>query len=473
MHKPGFAEFTALHTLPGMRVEVDEARSWFARTHQVFDIIQMSLIDTWAATGAGAFTLSENGLYTVEAWQIFMRHLSEHGVFTVSRWYAPGEVNETGRMVSLAVAALFQMGQPDPRRHIFLAASTRIATLVISRTPFSPSAVDRLNDTARRLEYTVLISPTMDPHSHILSRIIRAPHIAALYEYTSELPLDLTPATDERPFFFNQLPLSRPLHALVAGPMWKAYGPSAGVSAGNIRATATLIMLIVISCLLVVATIVIPLRPAISDVGPALVVAGTIYFALIGIGFMSIEIGLVQRMSVFLGHPIYSLSIVLFSLILATGVGSIASDRLRLNTATRLVVWSLVTGGYFLILPIYLAKVTLAFDGSSLLIRALLSVLLIAPGALFMGWGFPTGMQLISLVDRKPTPWFWGINGGCGVLASGVAVAMSIAFGISVTISIGGLCYLLLTPVALVMTIGRHGRGRPGIVRSSPETIPP
>ena len=95
-----YADYTSLGGLPGVHFVVDEARSWFARTDQSFDFIQMSLIDTWAATGAGAYTLTENGLYTVECWKILLSRLTPRGVFTASRWYAPGEVNETGRMLS-------------------------------------------------------------------------------------------------------------------------------------------------------------------------------------------------------------------------------------------------------------------------------------------------------------------------------------------------------------------------------------
>ncbi|MBV9064513.1 MAG: hypothetical protein JO004_01945, partial [Methylobacteriaceae bacterium] len=116
-----YADYTAISKYPGVEFAVDEARSWFARTDRSFDVIQMSLIDTWAATGAGAYTLTENGLYTVEAWQIFLRRLNPNGVFTVSRWYAPGEVNETGRMVALATATLLDLGVKDPRSHLFLA----------------------------------------------------------------------------------------------------------------------------------------------------------------------------------------------------------------------------------------------------------------------------------------------------------------------------------------------------------------
>jgi hypothetical protein len=450
-NKSGFADFVGLQSMPGMRIEVDEARSWFTRTEQTFDIIQMSLIDTWAATGAGAFTLSENGLYTIEAWQIFLRHLSQDGVFTVSRWYSPGEVNETGRMVSLAMASLFRMGVTDPRRHIFLVSLRNIATLIVSRSPLSDASINRLTQVANGLGYNRLITPSNEPASATLRNIVNAGDLVALRKYTRTLALDLTPATDNRPFFFNQLPLSRVANVTNLAGL-RAVLTGGGVAAGNLSATLTLCMLFVLSLALVVVTIVIPLRPAVRDVGWRLAIGGTLYFILIGVGFMSIEIGLLQRLSIFLGHPIYSLSVVLFSIILAAGVGSILSEHYSLGTSTRrLVTWSVLTAAYFVSLPLYLSPITLVFAGEPLIIRVTLSVLIITPGALLMGWGFPTGMRLVAHVDRRPTPWFWGINGAAGVLASTMAVATSIAFGIGVTISLGGLCYLLLVVPALLI----------------------
>src|SRR5262249_49153556 len=150
--------------------------------------------------------------------------------------------------------------------------------------------------------------------------------------------------------------------------------------------------------------------------GKRLAVGGTLYFMLIGVGFMTIEIALLQRMSVFLGHPVYSLSIVLFSIILSTGLGSVISNTFPLNTSGKLVLWAVLTGVYFLLLPLMLPGITIAFDGATLPIRALWAVLVIAPGGMLMGWGFPTGMRLVTRVDAKPTPWFWGVNGASGVL---------------------------------------------------------
>ena len=293
-----FSDYTAIATLDGVKFEVDEARSWFARTPRFFDVIQMSLIDTWAATGAGAFTLTENGLYTVEAWQRFLGRLNPGGLFTVSRWYAPGEVNETGRLVSLAVATLLAGGAAEPRRHLFLAAAGDVATLIMTKSPLSPAALGALKDAAKANEFTVLLSPDMAAPSAVLEKIVSATDPRRLDQATTGFYLDLTPPTDARPFFFNQLGF-----ATLFDPDLFSHFTHTGVIAGNLIATLTLAMLVLISVALVAVTIIVPLRPTVREAGWQLAVGGTVYFALIGSGFMMVEIALLQRMSVFLGHP--------------------------------------------------------------------------------------------------------------------------------------------------------------------------
>lgn len=455
MTAPGFSDYSKVGTLSGLHLYVDEGRSWFTRSKDKFDIIEMSLADTWAATGAGALTLSENGLYTTDAWRIFLDHLTDKGVFTVSRWYAPDNVNETGRMVSLAVAALFDIGALDPRQHIFLAASGNIATLIVARSALVADDVALLDSVADKMQFRILLSPDRPPASPVLGNIVASGSLAALQDYTSGLPLDLTPATDERPFFFNEVPLYSPWRTIEL----VLQNRSMGVDTGNIAATATLVELFVMSVLLVLSTIVFPLRPAFGVVERRLVVSGSLYFILIGTGFMCAEIGLLQRMSVFLGHPIYSLTIVLFSLIAATGLGSLVSDRLPLATRGRFVGWALITAAYLMALPLWVAPLLHEFGSAGLALRAAISVLAIAPAGLLMGFGFPTGMRFVASIDRAPTPWFWGINGAAGVLGSSLAVVLSIAFGIYVTMFASALCYALLIPAGVA--IGFAGKTAP------------
>jgi uncharacterized membrane protein YhdT len=441
-----YTDYNALSRVPGVSFEIDEARSWLARTPRSFDVIQMSLIDTWAATGAGAFTLSENGLYTIEAWSRFLQRLTPQGVFTVSRWYAPGDVNETGRMVSLAIATLLKGGATAPRQHLFVASAGKIATLVMAKSPLSPAALTALTGTVERLGFTVLLSPDRPAPSPILERIVSAPDRPALDAATNGFYLDLTPPSDARPFFFNQLKIGR-LFAVSVFSNWQ----HGGVFGGNLTATATLAMLILISVLLVALTIILPLRSTVREAGWRLAGAGTVYFALIGVGFMMAEIALLQRMSVFLGHPVYALSVVLFSLILSTGLGSFLSQALPLNTGGRLIGWSVASAAYLASLPFWLPGLLYDLDSASLMLRAGFCVLVLAPAGLMMGFGFPTGMRLVSAISTRPTPWFWGINGAAGVLAASVAVLTSITFGIDTTLTIGALCYLLVALPGLAL----------------------
>jgi hypothetical protein len=183
-----------------------------------------------------------------------------------------------------------------------------------------------------------------------------------------------------------------------------------------------------------------------------LALLGSGYFLLIGLGFMFAEIGLIQRISVFLGHPVYALSIGLFSIILSTGLGSLLSERLKPTRPGHFMFWLGLLAAYLLFLPLWLPDLLLSPLGAATLPwRALASVAVIFPAGLLMGFGFPTGMRLISRLDARLTPWLWGVNGASGVLAAGIAVACSIGFSIDVTIRVGGACYAILLLFALLL----------------------
>jgi hypothetical protein len=167
---------------------------------------------------------------------------------------------------------------------------------------------------------------------------------------------------------------------------------------------------------------------------------------------MAMEIAMLQRMSIFLGHPIYSLSIVLFAIIFTTGLGSLLSDRFRLKDGFAFAAWSGLTGSYLLFSVTWMPPLLANLEGEALVVRALVCVGFIAPAGVLMGYGFPTGMRLISAVNPKPTPWFWGINGAAGVLAASFAILCSLTFGIGANLMVAALCYWLLIPAA--WTIG-------------------
>jgi hypothetical protein len=142
------------------------------------------------------------------------------------------------------------------------------------------------------------------------------------------------------------------------------------------------------------------------------------------------------------------LSIVLFSLILTLGIGSWLSERIPFRGSKGFIAWAATTFAYLALIPFWSPTMLQQLQGGGIGIRAALAVGIIAPAGLLMGFGFPVGMRLVRAIDPTPTPWFWGINGAAGVLASVLAVALSIAFGISTALMLGATCYLLLIPAA-------------------------
>ena len=449
-------DYNRVASLPGVRLIVDEGRSWFARSNEHFDVIQMSMVDTWAATGAGAFSLSENGLYTVEGWRIFFQHLTPTGVFTVSRWYSPSNIDETGRMMSVAVAALLAEGIAEPRDHLFLAATDNIATLIVSHAPFTTVELASLTATTNKLKFTVVASPQALAASRALTEILTARTPETLARLGTEYDLDLSPAYDDRPFFFEQARLS-------PQALSNAMKSGAGVIHGNLKALSTLALITVLSIVLVFITILIPSLPSIRQTDPRIAIFGSAYFLLIGLGFMFVEIGLIQRISVYLGHPVYGLSIGLFGIIISTGIGSLLSGRVSLMRGERLLAWATVLSMFVAALPYWFPLLVEAFESAALPMRAAVSFSAIVPSGVLMGFGFPTGMQIVNGIDRRPTPWFWAVNGAAGVLASGIAVMVSIEFSISTTLWCGAVCYLLLGPVAVLLS--GLGRARQPTVR--------
>lgn len=441
-----FRGFAGLAGRDDVRFVVDEARSYLSASNERYSVLQMSLIDTWAATGAGAFSLSENGLYTVEAWQTFLSRLDDDGIFTVSRWYNEKNLGETGRMLSLAVASLLREGAVDPSRHIALITGKRIATLLICKRPFTAAEIEKLRFVSGELWFTPSVLPGTAPANPVLAGIMGARSADALRAAIAGQELNYTPPTDDQPYFFNMLKLSQ------MGPgFFLRSVDETGVLAGNVTATLVLVALIGVLFILAVFTILVPvmlppryLRAPKSSAPPASIWPGAFYFSLIGAGFMFVEIGLIQRFTIYLSHPVYTLGILLFSIILSTGIGSFLSEFVPVNRRRG-----------FMALPLLMALAVLAAQAllPELISRTItwpiqakipVAIVVLFPLGLLMGFFFPVGMRLAQAGPADHTPWFWGLNGIFGVLSSSLAVFCSIYVGITASFYIGAACYLLL-----------------------------
>jgi hypothetical protein len=408
---------------PGVRLVHDEARSYLTRTTDRFDVLQMSLIDTWAATGAGAFTLTENGLYTREGWRVFLDALTPTGVFSVSRWFQAEIGSESTRLLALGVASLIDRGIAAPRQHLLLVTREHVATLLVSPSPFTTDDAAEVRRVAAAHGFTIRIAPWDTPaENDPLAQIADATTLDTLTAAVRDPDFDYTPPTDARPFFFNML---KPW-AVIAGRT-----AARGVSSGNLLATRTLITLAVVATTMVGAIVLWPLlalgRP---DLSPPIFRAALAYFAAIGLGFMFFQIAMLQRLSVYLGHPTYTFSIILFLMILAAGAGSALSERLdpaRSPLAFRvpLAIAAAMLIELALLQPIVDATIGWPLSGRSAVVGALL-----VPVAIGLGCCFPIGMRLLGRHSDRVAAWMWGVNGACGVLASILAVMISMWIGI-------------------------------------------
>ena len=433
-----FGDFTGhLDRDPRVRFVNDEARSFIARTPERFDIIQASLIDTWAATASGAFVFTENGLYTIEAWDLFLQRLTPDGLLTFSRWYYRERPAEIYRMTGLAAVALARAGVADPTRHIALVrrmhgekmdAPAGIGTIVVSRRPLSDVQIRTVRDVAARMRFEVMLVPGEPAVDPMLRLIASGKSLNSLF---ARYPLDITPPTDDKPFFFHMLRLRDRL----TGNRWDV-----GVGTFNIRAVYLLGTLSGVVVVLTVLCIIGPLAfrsdvAALKSSWPLLV-----FFAAIGLGFMFIEISQMQRLIIFLGHPVYGLSVLLFSLLLSSGVGSLLSPR----TAETYGSWRLIALlGVLLVFGILSPAVTHNWSGATTPVRIALSVGMLLPLGLFMGSAFPLGMRVAAARAPGLTAWLWGVNGALSVCASVFAVVISLTNGIAATFWTGFACYVV------------------------------
>jgi len=461
LHRRRLRTYSGLAQTPGVELVSDEARSYLSRDPRRYAMIVMSLIDTWAATGAGAYALSENGLYTVEAWRLFLSRLQPGGVFSVSRWYIEELPGETARMLCLAFEALAREGAVDPRRHLALVVAERVATLVVARDPLSAEDVTRLLAESRHRGFRLAAAPDRVPQHPLLAAIWRAASSRERARVASTQQLNLTAATDDRPFFFNTLKLAT----------WLGRGnvDKLDPATGNLHATATLVCGIAVALLLTLLTVAVPLwkrRQEIRSLPRRPVLSAAVYFALIGVGFMYVEMGLLSRLNVFLGHPILGLAVLLGGLIAFTGLGSFLSSYVPVERRAVAIAYPLLPAMAILMTVALLPRVVAGAASAATPARAAIALLALLPVGAAMGLGFPLGLRLCrAAVVRSEAPeadalgpWLWGINGACGVCGSGLALGTSMAFGISTTLTVGAVAYGVL-PLCTAILAGA-GRAR-------------
>ena len=435
-----FREYSgAVYDRPDVSIAIEDGRSFVRRSPRHYDVIQASLVDTWAATAAGAYALTENSLYTVEAFDDYLDHLTDRGVLSISRWVFDGV-----RLVSLAQEAGAHRGW-NTAEHVAIIQQDKVATFLFKKTPFTAAETETLAAAAADLGFAVIYLPgrpvtTFEDSRDQYTELLLAPDRHAFYR---DFPFDVSPTTDDRPFFFHTTRLRN--HWMVAS-LLRVFGRhvETAVMPGSwgTGGLTALLVLLGISSGLIALFIVVPLavtaRTALAPGWPRALA----YFACLGGAFMLIEVALLQRFVLLLGHPVYSLTVTLFSLLIGTGLGSVFSRRAGDEGLRRTA--ALACAGVMAIALVWgtaLPVIVRAAVGWSLPLRIVLAAALMVPAGLVMGIPLPAGVRILAARQPALVPWAWGMNGALSVLGATLAVFIAMNWGFSVTLVCGAAIY--------------------------------
>jgi hypothetical protein len=396
----------------------------------------MTLVDTWASTAAGAYALSENNLYTVEAFREYFDHLRPNGMIAITRWEFR-QPREALRVVSQATEALHELGVADLSANFIVASDGpldqdgRPVIVLAKKSAFTSEEINAVR--AHLSSHPKLVSlylPGNDNPANAFTRLIASNDprtFAASYQY------NVAPVFDSSPFFFFTLKTANAIADL--------RGTRGGMDWRVNLGIMILGMVLLISLVAVLAFLVIPLAYEPQAARPRILPLS--YFVALGLGYILVEITLIQRFVLFLGHPTYALTVVIFLMLLASGAGSLTARRLSAGTrALRPVLLLIVVAviAYLGLLPMILKSLV----GLPFAVRLILSGALIVPLGFVMGMPFPTALRVLdesSIGTQKLTEWAWAMNASASVLGSVLAMVIALHFGLNVTLFFGAIAY--------------------------------
>ena len=480
-----FADYAYhLYQIPEVHMHVSDGRSFVRNSRERYDVVEMTLVDTWASTAAGAFALSENNLYTVEAFREYFEHLKPDGMIAITRWEF-ARPREALRVVSQAMEALRQMGVEDSSQNFIVVSDGALdrdgkAVVVLAkRSPFTlqeqRAVLDHIEPTPTNTKSALVGAPGQGgdgPDANLNLHVLYLPAtgdrpgmahpaFAQLIRgqdprgFSSAYSYNVAPVTDNAPFFFFTLKPEQVFRGSDQGGIdWKV---NLGI--------AILGIVLVVSLAAVIAFLVLPL--ALSPETRSGRSLRVLYFVAIGLGYIMVEIALIQRFVLFLGYPTYALTVVVFLMLLSSGLGSLVSRRwFREPTRVGLALGLIVAG-----LAIYvfaLPRLLDAMIGLPFAAKLFSSGLLLIPLGFAMGMPFPSGLRALSPQQGRPrdslgardsssedqgaVEWAWAMNAAASVLGSVLAISIAIQLGLNATLACGAAAYLgalLLLPAFL------------------------
>jgi SAM-dependent methyltransferase len=433
-------ENKGIYLRPEVRLFVEDGRSYVRRSDEKYQVIQATLVDTWASTAAGAFALSENNIYTVEAFEDYLRHLTPDGILVWTRWgFEPPR--ESLRLLSLARVALEKLGEKESWRHAVVVREKSnlirgwgaTDTVVISRKPLSDADIQRARETAAKGGFEEVYFPdTKQPGA--FTGLLTAADPESFYR---AYPYNVRPVHDDKPFFF---------YTVQTGDVWTFVRDWTRLSADYKinMAVPTLFSLVGVSLLAVAVTLLLPpvlLRTRLpKEPGVPVFLA---YFVCLGIGYILVQVGLIQKLVLFLGHPAYALTVVIFSMLVSSGTGSFFSRKIVRGRDSRLMAVLAAAAAVVALSALIATPLTTKAVGLALPLKVVTTILLIAPAGFLMGIPFPSGLSRLEKWHSPSVRWAWSLNAASSVLGSAAAILLALYLGLSNTLLIGAGLYVV------------------------------
>src|SRR6266446_1485700 len=450
-----FAAFAGhLYERPGVRVHVAEARSFVAGRRDRYDVIQIPLLDSFAAAAAGTHSLSESYVYTIEAFEQYLDHLRPGGYLAITRWLKLPP-RDSLRLFATAVSALERRGIGEPGRHLALVRSWNTTTLLVKNGPLTgeDAAANRFN--------------ILDQHYFFDSAVaLLGPQRK---EFLRAYKFDVAPTSDDRPYFFDFFKWQ----ALPELLERRTLGGAALLDWGYAVLAATLVQASVLAVVLILTPLLWLGRHRPQAAAAALArwrIA--LYFLAIGFGFLFVEIASIQRFVLFLGHPVYAIPVVLCAFLFFAGLGSGfapgltarldalqglsapgalirftgGEGRCRWAVRVRHPTLALAVAGIVAAAALHLVAAPSLFRWLMPLpdtLKIAVSLILIAPLAFFMGLPFPLALVRVAAARPGLVPWAWGINGCASVLSAILAILLAMSLGFSAVLMIAIGLYLV------------------------------
>ena len=408
---------------PVVSLHILEPRTYIATSTSNYDLIVLPTLDAFGGT-AGLYALQEQYSLTKEAFRDMWEHLTTDGVISISSWMDYPIRNPLKALATL-VEVLSEAGVEDPVMHITAVRSWGMITFVAKRTPLTDKEVQKVREFCRRMLFDPALLPHLEPGERVrynqwedetffeyLDAILSAQRTTVYRDYD----FSILPATDDRPYFSQFLRWQ----GLVR--LKELYGQHAMpfLEIGYLIVAVTLVQIFIVAIILIIL-------PLVRGSGRSKTWT-LLYFASLGVGYMFVEIVLIQRFILYFGHPIYATAAVIGAMLVCSGVGSYVSSRL---TPTVSLLWK-ISSLALLLITVYAFSITPILQHSmSLPIqwKAVLSFLLIAPGAFLMGIPFPLGLRYLSEQGEAQIAWAWGINGCMSVVSTALATIVAVDAG--------------------------------------------